>query len=538
MRNIYLFLLLIPFSFAFGQNIAQNGGMENWTDGVLDVWTSEDGTVITQESTIVSEGSSAAKFQVITATQGNTDFRQNVAVEIGKTYEITVDVYQLDNASKTRIYGTDWGTYSDPALVDEWQTIAYEFTASETGSVPVGLRFYDEADVFDAEVGAFVIIDNYTVTCLDCATTSPEIFISSPSEGEVLAAGTTETTVDFVVNNFEVGTDGNVHYSLNDGAAETLYSTDAFTLSGLTSGSHTLNMWLVDAENNALNPEVSATVNFSIPGQNEVSSIAELRAGATDGSIYTLTSEAVITMQQDFRGQKWIQDATGAILIDDNDGVISTAYNQYDGVSGLQGTLSVFRGLMQFIPTADVGVVTSTANEVMPLVVTVEELNANIGAYESQLIKVENVSTEATGDWSSGSNYDFMQTGSAENLIVRTNFYDADYIGTALPEGTVHLVGIASRFNDDAQIFPRDSEDIIDNLSVRNPDFNTALVKVAVANGELRVAGFDVKDIAIYNTNGQLVGTSKAVGSLPVGTYIAVMRNAEGQVVNVKFIKK
>lgn len=538
MKHFYLFLLLIPFTFAVGQNVAVNGGMEDWTDGVLDVWSSEDGTVITQETTLVTEGSSAAKFQVITGTQGNTDFRQNVAVEIGKTYQVSVDVYQLDNASKTRIYATDYGTYSDPALVGEWQTITYEFTASETGSVPVGLRFYDEADVFDAEVGAFVIIDNYTVTCSDCATTSPEIFISSPSEGEVLAAGTTQTTVDFVVNNFVVGTDGHVHYSLNDGATQMLYSTDAFILSGLTSGSHTLNMWLVDGDHNALDPEASATVNFSIPGQNEVSSIAELRAGATDGSIYTLTSEAVITMQQDFRGQKWIQDVTGAILIDDNDGVISTAYNQYDGVSGLQGTLSVFRGLLQFIPTADVGVVTSTANEVMPLVVTVEELNANIEAYESQLIKVENVSTEATGNWSPGSNYDFMQTGSAENLIVRTNFYDADYIGTALPEETVHLVGIASRFNDDAQIFPRDSEDIIDNLSVRNPDFNTALVKVAVANGELRVAGFDAKDIAIYNTNGQLVATSKAVANLAVGTYIAVMRNAEGQVVNVKFIKK
>ena len=39
-----------------------------------------------------------------------------------------------------------------------------------------------------------------------------------------------------------------------------------------------------------------------------VSSISELRTGLTDGTEYTLTSEAVLVYQQSYRNQKVIQD--------------------------------------------------------------------------------------------------------------------------------------------------------------------------------------------------------------------------------------
>ena len=99
-------------------------------------------------------------------------------------------------------------------------------------------------------------------------------------------------------------------------------------------------------------------------------------------------------------------------------------------------------------------------------------------------------------------------------------------------------MGIASEFNGAAQLYPRDSNDIIDNLSVLDPNINRDLVKVAVANNELKIAGFEAEKIAIYNTNGQLVSSSIFVGNLQAGTYIAVMKNAEGKMVNIKFIKK
>ena len=61
MKKIYFLLItFITTAFTFGQNIAVNGGFESWTGGVVDSWTSESGTTLTQETTIVAEGSSAA----------------------------------------------------------------------------------------------------------------------------------------------------------------------------------------------------------------------------------------------------------------------------------------------------------------------------------------------------------------------------------------------------------------------------------------------------------------------------------------------
>lgn len=369
-------------------------------------------------------------------------------------------------------------------------------------------------------------------------STEPTLSITAPSFGQTFAVGTTEVTVEYTITNFTVGTDGHLHYQLNEQDPVMVMNSDPITLTDLTPGEYTLTMWLVNPDHNPLDPEVSSTVTFSIPSSADVATIAELRAGAQDGTVYTLTGEAILTMQQSFRGQKYIQDTTGAILIDDNDGVITTTYNQYDGITGITGTLAEFRGVMQFIPTADPGAASSTGNEVTPVTVTIADLNANPDMYESQLILVETLTTAATGDWANGQNYDFTEEGGTEALVVRTNFYNVDYIGTALPTEAVHLRGIAAEFNGTAQLFPRDSEDIMEALSVRNPHFDAKNVKVVVAQGELVINGFDAKKVAVYNTNGQLVSTSTRIANLPKGAYIVVMQDTEGKTTTVKFIKK
>lgn len=545
MKKFYFILsLVLGFFFSQAQNLANNGGMESWTDGVIDIWTSEEGTTISQETSIVSEGSSAAKFHVTTGTQGSTDFRQTISVEIGKTYALSVDVYQMDATSKARVYANGFATYSDPELVNQWQTLTAEFTAEATGDAQVGLRFYDLPDVFNPEVGSMVIADNYTVTCTDCDSTEPALFVTSPANNAVLPVGTTDVTVEFTTDNFQIGAtdaglDGHLHYTVNDGSMTMYYSNDPIQLTGLAAGEYTVNLWLVDNAHQSLDPEVTANVTFTIPTQSGVANIAELRAG-NEGNVYTLTGEAILTMQQDFRGQKWIEDQTGAILIDDNNGVITTTYNRYDGITGITGTLASYNGTMQFLPSEDPGAASSTGNTIEPQVITVSAFNANPEMYQSELVKFENVtySGEAT-TWENGSNYTFTASDVPEDaLAVRTNFYNVDYIGTDVPTATVHLVGIAGAFNGTAQVYPRDNNDIITDLAVNDLTLDSKAVKVAVANNVLNVKGFDAKQIKVYNVNGAQVANNAFVGNLNAGVYIAVMINEEGQTVNVKFIKK
>ncbi|MDO5655031.1 MAG: DUF5689 domain-containing protein [Flavobacteriaceae bacterium] len=382
-------------------------------------------------------------------------------------------------------------------------------------------------------------IGTYTPTG---GSTEPQLSLIYPSNNAVLPIGTTNINVEFAVSNFVIGqpssaSDGHLHYTLNGGETQMHFSNEPFQISGLSAGEYTLILWLVDDNHQNLNPEVTASSVFTIIGDSNVSSIQELRGSAMNGSVYTLTSEAILTMQHSNRNQKWVQDATGGILIDDAAGIITTQYQRNDGITGISGTLSEFRGVIQLTPVADPGAPTSTGNYVEPILVDVAEFNANPNAYESKLIRIDYLNTDQTGTWETGTNYNFANN-MQDIVIVRTNFYQADYIGTDLPTTYVDLIGIASEFNGTSQLYPRDSEDIIESLSVNDLNLRNMNVKVAVNNGKLHISGFDAHKITVYNINGQVVGNSDFVGNLKTGTYIALMQNAEGQMVSVKFIKK
>ena len=121
-------------------------------------------------------------------------------------------------------------------------------------------------------------------------------------------------------------------------------------------------------------PSAVAIAIFTFPPVTEVADIASLRTGLTDGTIYRLTGEAVLTYKSTERNVKYIQDATGAILIDDLAGIISTTYNLYDGITGITGTLGTFNGMLQFTPVTDPGAASSSGNAVTPEDVTLTEL--------------------------------------------------------------------------------------------------------------------------------------------------------------------
>ncbi|MCH8496527.1 MAG: chitobiase/beta-hexosaminidase C-terminal domain-containing protein, partial [Balneolales bacterium] len=92
----------------------------------------------------------------------------------------------------------------------------------------------------------------------------------------------------------------------------------------------------------------------------EVSTLADLRAGSQDGTVYLYTGEAVVVYTQNNRNQKFLMDETAGILIDDLPGTITSAYAIGDVVTNLLVTVTNFRQLTQVIPQADPGAPTST----------------------------------------------------------------------------------------------------------------------------------------------------------------------------------
>ena len=162
----------------------------------------------------------------------------------------------------------------------------------------------------------------------------------------------------------------------------------------------------------------------------------------TDNStVYEITGEVVLTYQQSFRNQKYIQDETGGILIDDNPGVITTSYNLYDGITGLKGTISIFGNMRQFTPAEDPGDATSDNNEVIPIEISLAEFVDNFMDYQSRLVKVLNISfVDPTGNFANGQVYEI--TDGEISAEFRTTFFGEDYIGTPIPGGPFNITGL------------------------------------------------------------------------------------------------
>lgn len=366
----------------------------------------------------------------------------------------------------------------------------------------------------------------------------------------------TDVDVSFVVQNFVVASggagDGYIEYSLDGGSVMDYFSTDPIALNGLTAGAHTFDMELVDNSGNPLNPAVTASTSFNIAAYTDVANLAALRAG-TVGEYYRVTGEVFGTYGQDYRNQKWCQDATGGILIDDNDGIITTVYNEGDGVVNLRGQLG-FYNVLQLIPTADPGTTGNNA-PVTPEVITIADLASGkaLADYESELVQINGVSISdyddggagtADGTFQTGQNYP-IDDGTAASTL-RTNFFDADYIGTNLPTEPMSYVCIVGAFDDIAQVTPRDLGDIF-TLGINDlPQIaGFELYPNPVTDGivHINTANNEAKDISIYNLVGKLVyqtntsATSINIDELDAGIYMIQVVEA-GHVATRKLLVK
>jgi hypothetical protein len=190
----------------------------------------------------------------------------------------------------------------------------------------------------------------------------------------------------------------------------------------------------------------------------DVPNIAALRAGLTDGTIYRLTGEAIVTYQRpDFnRNQMYIQDATAAIVVDDVPLIVTNDFNIGDGVTNLTGTLTLFNSLLELSPLVDPGLPSSTGNAVTPLQTT---LNALTSADQAKLVSLPFTSfTSPTGNYVVSTNYPV--TDASGSGTFRTLFAEADYLGTPIPTTPQNIVALVGQSGTTIQITSRFASDI------------------------------------------------------------------------------
>lgn len=428
------------------------------------------------------------------------------------------------SSSDSSISGSDSGAFS----VKEFELRQSDSSENETVRVDnlmIGQTFGD--------VVSFV------------ANTQPALSVSGITDNQVFNPETTEVSVNVSVSNFNLSADNGsgLSDSSGDGYIKTtfevaggttevsnFFSTTLPNIQVAAGESYTLTMELVDNAGASLSPEVKATEMFSVASFTDVADIAALRAG-TEGDYYKITGEVVVTYTTSNRNQKYIQDASGAILIDDTADVLAPSnYVVGDGSTNLNGRLSSFSGVLQFVPVSNSATKSSTGNTVTKTSVTLSELNSNLDNYESEMITISDVTFtdgDGTAVFTASTNYDLSQ--GTDMLVFRTNFGDADFIGDVIPSSPVNITGIASEFNGTAQIFGTSAANITLDVA-RNAILGFATYPNPITNHQFTVTtgNNSKKEIAIYNLLGkQVLSTSfngtKAtidVANVTAGIYI------------------
>ena len=254
-----------------------------------------------------------------------------------------------------------------------------------------------------------------------------------------------------------------------------------------------------------------------------VGSLTELRA-SIPGATYVLTSEAILTFQQSERNQKFIEDANAAILIDDPDGVITTPYNQGDGITGITGILDEDGPMLVFIPVQNPASPTSTGNAVRPQSVSMQELDDNPEAYESEFVQISqgvDVDTSEFITWLVDETYELLNPeGSFE---FRARFADANYIGQPVPTSTVALAGIiVQQTSTKYTITSRNSDDVNGILGISDvASLTLSIYPNPAAAGVVNIesASPSKLDVTISDLSGKTVINKKGVvQSLDIST--------------------
>ena len=470
-------------------------------------------------------------------------------------FVVTFDAKAWNNDATSLIVAVDGVPYTVEGLsTTTFNTFSVPFSGGTSATV---VKFQG----FQASHGRF-FLDNVVITSQELGpdTIAPFVATVNPAGNtlavvfnEALDQVTAETASNYALDNGIAVSSATLNGSVVTLAvAPALVEGNTYTL---------IVNNVADVAGNVMTPD-TVTFTYGVSSEFQVADIAALRAKWTDpldvngthfgNDVYKLTGHVIVTgINDSYRHQIFIQDATGAIVIDDPNGKVTTALETGDEIADIYGTLTDYYGLLQFaVSEVFSSPALSIYNDVTPLTVTVADMQDinYMNSHQCELIHMEGVTFNETGAFANGSKYTLTQNG-VTGTGVWIHFYNIPGLtGEAIPTGPTNLTGVNKISYSQYYLIPRNGADIGTCLPQYLTENDLVVYPNPVSdnlNVTLRTDAFQVTNLAVYDLNGKLVMSqpvsdnriSVSANGLAAGSYFLRLSDGTSSV-TTKFVKK
>jgi len=470
-------------------------------------------------------------------------------------FTVTFDAKAWPNDATSLIVAVDGVPYTVEGLsTSAFNTFSVPFSGGTSATV---VKFQG----FQASHGRF-FLDNVVITSQELGPDTDAPFVASvtPSDNSlaVIFNEALDQTTAETVGNYALDNNISITGATLNGSVVTLAVSPAL----VEGNTYTLIVNNVaDVAGNVMAPDTT-TFTYGVSSDFQVANIAALRAKWTDeldvngthfgNDVYKLTGHVIVTgINDSYRHQIFIQDATGAIVIDDPNGKVTSALETGDEIANIYGKLTDYYGLLQFAVSEDyTAPAISIYNDVTPLTVTVAEMQnvEYMNGHQCELIRMEGVTFNETGAFVNGTKYTLTQNGTS-GTGVWIHFYNvAGITGEAIPTTPTNLTGVNKISYSQYYLIPRIAADLGTGVPQYLTENDVVVYPNPVADQlsvSLRTNAFQVSNLAVYDINGKLILSQPVADNqirvsaqqLAAGNYF--LRLSDGKhSVTTKFVKR